>query len=211
MSAAEVIADGGADLGGGAIGEAGDGHHAGHGLGHDVIGGAGSQGALQAEAADGAVDDAGVDLLHLLIGEAQLGEHAHLVVLADDVGGLQELREDLLAFLALEVQGHALLIAVDIGIVAAAAVVDGAPGTGLVAQVGYFDLDDFSAVVGQVHGAERAAVSLGQVQDTNAFERSLHSFVHLSVSLFDLLWDDAMAVPSLAARSGPMAGPAGPA
>ena len=174
IGAGVVVADGGTNLARGAVPEAGDAHHAAHGLGHDVVGGAGGQLAGEAEAADGAVDDAGVDLLHLLIGEAQTLQHAHLVVLANHVGGLQQLGEDLLALFALQVQGHALLVAVDVGVVAAEAVLHGAPAAGLITGGRGLDLDDLGAVVGQVHGAERAAVCLSQVQYANAFQRSVH-------------------------------------
>ena len=131
-----------------------------HGLGHDVIAGALSQRALQAEARDIGVDDPGIDLPHGLIGKAQLLQHAHLVVLADHIRSLQQAAEDFLALLRLQVQRDPVLVAVEAGVEAALAVFHGSPGADLIPRTRALDLDDLCAVIGQVHRTEGAGIRL---------------------------------------------------
>ena len=172
VQAGTHVAQGSAYSGGRGIGIAGDAHHAGHALGHDVIGGQVAHGAVLAEAGDGAVDDLGVDLLQILVGEAQLLHHAGLEVLHHDVAGLDHIIDQVLALF--QVDGDALLAPVDQGVVAALPIFEGAKDTAAVAHAGLFDLDDFRAEVGQVHGTERAGQHLGKVKDSHALKCFFH-------------------------------------
>ena len=151
VHAAEHVAHGIADTQRLAAGLAGDAHEAGGGLRDDVIAGALVLRAVAAEAGDSGVDDLVVDFLEHVIADAQLVHDAGAVVLDDDVGLLDHLEEELFALLGLQVQGDALLAAVDVGIVHAVVVLLRAHGAGIVALARHLDLDDVGAVVGQHH------------------------------------------------------------
>ena len=97
-----------------AAGLAGDRHQPAHALRDLVDAGARRIGAALAEARDGAVDDARIDLRHRLVVDLEPVLHVGAVVLDDDVGLLRELHEDRVAFLALEVERHRLLVAMQV-------------------------------------------------------------------------------------------------
>ena len=97
-----------------AAGLAGDRHQPAHALGDLVDAGARRVGAALAEARDRAVDDARVDLGHGVVVDLQAMLHVGAVVLDDDVGLLRELHEDRVAFRALEVERHRLLVAMQV-------------------------------------------------------------------------------------------------
>ena len=174
VHAAEHVAHGIADTQRLAAGLAGDAHEAGGGLCDDVIAGALVLRAVAAEAGDGGVDDLVVDLLEHVIADAQLVHDAGAVVLDDDVGLLDHLEEELLALLGLQVQGDALLAAVDVGIVHAVVVLLRTHGAGVVALARHLDLDDVGAVVGQHHRAVRTGQNAGQVQNGNITQCFFH-------------------------------------
>ena len=78
--------------------------------------------AIAAEAADGPVDQPGIYLFQLLIAKAHPVHDPGAEVLYEDVGFLHQLLQDLLPRLLLHVQGHAVFIPVQVGIVQALAV-----------------------------------------------------------------------------------------
>jgi len=124
-------------------------HRAAHRLGDDLV-------CLEvgvpapAEAFDGGVDDARVDLLQTFPAEAKPIHHPGAEVLHQDVGLSDEVSKDLLPVVALQVQGDAALVAVEHGEVEAVDV-------GHVAQLGpsdvaasrWLDLDDLGAEPGE--------------------------------------------------------------
>ena len=97
VQARQHVAQRDARPGGGIVGPAGDGHGARHGLGHQVIAGAGGIGAGLAEAGDRGIDQPGVDLAAVLIGEAQPGHDAGAVVFQQNVGRGHQLGKGFLA------------------------------------------------------------------------------------------------------------------
>jgi hypothetical protein len=113
-------------------------------------------GAALAEARDRAVDDARVDLGHGVVVDLEAMLHVGTIVFDDDVGLGRELHEDLVAFLALEVERHRLLVAMQVLEVEAMAVA--AHRIGL-AVGGRLDLDDVRAPVGELaHGRRPGAM-----------------------------------------------------
>ena len=130
VHAAQHVAHGVTDAEGMAAGLTGNAHQAAAGLGDDVVAGTLGIGAVAAEARDSAVDDLVVDLLQHVVAHAQLVHNAGTVVLHHHVGLLDHLQKQLLALRRLQVQGSALLIAVDVGVVHAGAVFQRAEGAG---------------------------------------------------------------------------------
>ena len=167
-----VVSHRGADLDGVGFLETGQVDHAAHSLCHDVVAGTVGDGAVLAEAGTGSIDDGGVDLADGLVVDLQLLGNAAAIVLHQDVGVLHQLIEHLQTLLGLQVQGGALLVAVDVveetGL--AALLIQGTPGTALLAAQ-RLDLQNICAVVGQDHGAERTIQRGGQVDDLQTFQR----------------------------------------
>ena len=96
------------------VGLAGDADRAAGGLRDHVEGEALLVRAAGAEALDLAIDDAGVDLLDLVIAEAQPLDRAGRHVLDRDIGLLQQLLDDLEPARRLQVQRHRLLVGVEL-------------------------------------------------------------------------------------------------
>src|SRR5690606_37256546 len=129
-------------------------HDAAHGLGDGVVAGLVPVGTVLAEARDGAVDDAGIDLPQLLVTHAYLVGGAGPEVLQYHVGLPRQAVDDLPALFLLEVHGDAALVAVDAEEVGRLAADEGrAPGPGVVAGAGTLHLDDVGAQVRQHHEA----------------------------------------------------------
>src|SRR5918999_260767 len=110
--ASREVSDGDAALRGGASRLSGDAHHAGHALGDQVVAGTRGIGSGLPEAGDARVDDARVDLFERLVVYAELLGHAGAKVLDDHVRPADEAVEDLARPILLEVERHALLVAV---------------------------------------------------------------------------------------------------
>ena len=174
VHAAQHVAHGVTDAEGMAAGLTGNAHQAAAGLGDDVVAGTLGIGAVAAEARDSAVDDLVVDLLQHVVTHAQLVHNAGTVVLHHHVGLLDHLQKQLLALRRLQVQGNALLIAVDVGVVHAGAVFQRAEGAGIVALAGHLDLDDVGAEVRQHHGAVGASQNTGQIQNRDITQCFFH-------------------------------------
>src|SRR6185369_14756361 len=123
-------------------------------------------GAVLAEAGDGAVDDAGVALARLRVGQAQTLQRAGAVVLEDDVGARDELEKELLAPWMLEIHLDTLLVAVQAHeIRGLAARQRRPPRAGDVARALGLELDHSGAEVGEHGGAEGAGESVAQIDD----------------------------------------------
>ena len=167
-----VVSNRGTDLDGIGVLETGQVDHAAHSLCNDVVAGTMSDGAVLAETGTGGVDDVGIDLTDGFVVDLQLLGNAAAIVLDQDVSILDQLIEHLQTLLGLQVQGSTLLVAVDVveetGL--AALLIQGAPGTALLAAQ-RLDLQNFCAVVGQNHGAERTIQCSGQVDDLQTFQR----------------------------------------
>ena len=91
---------------------AGQRHQAGLALGDLVVAGATALGPVLAEAADLDDDQARVDLVQPLDGEAEPVEHAWTEVLDEDIAVTHQPGEDVLTIRRLEVEGDRLLVAV---------------------------------------------------------------------------------------------------
>ena len=165
IHATEHVAHGVAHAGGASAGRACDAHQAAIGLGNDVIAGALVLRTVAAEAGDSGVNDLDIDLLEHIVADAQLVHDAGAVVFHDHIRLFDHLEEHLLAFLRLQIQRYALLVAVDIGIVHAPSVLERTHGTGIVALAGHFDFDDVGAVVGKHHCGIGTGQHAGQVED----------------------------------------------
>src|SRR5665213_2567536 len=171
------VADAWPDLDRLAAGQAGDPHHAAHGLGDHVIGRPVEvrtvAGARVAEAADGGIDQLRMQRRQGLVGQAQPVHHPDAEVFDDDVELRDQRLDQLDPFRGFQVDAQALLAAVDRLEIAGIAVlgIGLVEGTGVarqVAAVQALDLDHLGAQVGEVLGAEGPGQRLGEVQDLQA-------------------------------------------
>src|SRR5579875_1138826 len=89
------------------------GHQAGFGLGYEVVTGAGGVGAFLAVAADGAVDQTGVESAQVFVAQALPGQCAGTEVLDQHRRLLDEFEQLLLIFRLAEIQRDAVLIAIE--------------------------------------------------------------------------------------------------
>jgi hypothetical protein len=147
-------------------GLAGDRHQAAHALNDLIDAGALAVRAFLAEGRDAGVHQARIDLLQRLVVELEAGLDVGTEILHQHVGLLDHRVEDLAALLALEIDGHAPLVAVlvlEVPFLAA----------GKVRRIaGPLDLDDVGAPVGELPHADRARAHMGHVENDEAFERS---------------------------------------
>src|SRR5262249_53669348 len=134
-----------------------------HGLGDKVVARALGVGPVLAEAGDRTVDQPRVQRVEALPVEAVLLQSADLEVLDQDVGLRRQAADDRRAFRTCKINGYGAFVAIArevVGALAAAGVVRAlepgrAPGAGVVAAPGLFDLDHVSAEVGEDLGAPR--------------------------------------------------------
>ena len=156
-------------------GLAGDADHAALGLQDQIEGGAVAVGAVLAETGNRAVDDARIALARGLVVQAQAHQRAGAVVLEHDVGALHHAQEGLLALRVLQVEHHALLVAMQAGeIIRFPAGQGRAPGARDVAQSGGLDLDHLGAEIGEHGRTKRAGERVAQVEYLDAFQWQLH-------------------------------------
>lgn len=158
--------------------EAGAGHRAAHRLGDHLVGlevGV----APRAEALDRGVDQPGVELLEPLPGEAHPVDGPGAEVLHEDVGLGDQLGEDLLAALALHVEGDASLVAVQHREVEAVDAGDVAQLLAGDVARGRLQLDHVSAEPGQELGAGRTRLHMGHVEDADTIQ-CLHGELSLT-------------------------------
>ena len=127
------------------------------------------------EAGHGAVHNAGVDLLEHIIAKAQLFHGAGTVVLQNHIGLLDHFLENFLALRLLQVQRHADLAAVEVGVIHAVTVDEGAHLPGIIAALGIFDLDDRCAHVRQQRCGIGAGQHAAKVQHYDSIQQTFHT------------------------------------
>ena len=149
-------------------------HGAGHALGDDIEGAARGPFALGSEAGVGRVDELWVDLLEVVVAEADRVEVAGAEVFGEDVGVLDQLVDDLDRALGAEVEGHGALAPVERLEVGAEAVGADAELAAGVAVAGHFDLEHIGAHVGEHGGGVGAVLVAGEVDDADSFKRRGH-------------------------------------
>ena len=125
----------------------------------------------------------GASLDDRVIAEAEPPNGARAEVLDHDVGGVNQLPENLAAGVALEIQGKAALVPVDTQVVGADVVDERwSPGARVVPLAWLLDLDHLGAHVAQQHGAVGPGHDPGQIDDTNSVQR-LHAHAPPSTRL----------------------------
>ncbi len=158
---------------------AGHRHQAAHALDQEIIAGAVGVRAILAETGHRAIDDIGLDGLERLVIEAVAFQLADLVVFQHHVAVHHQFAQQGLAVNAGDVDRHRALAAVGgqviggFGGVVAVGVfgVGRAPGAGVVAVAGAFDLDHVGAQVGQVLRTPGAGQHAAQVQHAEVAQR----------------------------------------
>ncbi len=198
---ADQVADRVADLHGRTVREAREIHHAGLRLDHQVVARSVRLGARLAEPRHRAVHEARVQARERAIAEAELVHRARTEVLQQHVALLDQLPKDLLSFLGLEIQGDALLAPVHRHEVGRLAADERRPAARVVALAGLLDLDHLGAHVAEHHRAEGTRQDAGEVEHTNAGQRSF-SFRH-GVVLSRRASRDSARSRSCAHRLGP--------
>src|SRR5205085_12215132 len=165
------IAKGGAGLDRCAVAITGDAGRAARRLRDHVEGEAFLIRAAGAEALDLAVDDAGVDLLDLVITKPQPLDRARRHVLDRDIGLFEQLLDDLQPARRFQIQRQRFLVGVELvevpGVVVGLAGLQAAAG---IAAPGVLDLDHFGAEPGQAFGAGGARLELREIDNPHAFE-----------------------------------------
>ena len=156
-----------------AVREAGEVHHAGLGLDDEVVARAVRLGAGLAEAGDRAVHEPRVQPGERLVPEAELVHRSRPEVLEEHVALARERLKDLASLGRLEVQGDALLVAVDRHEVRRLALDERRPAARVVALAGLLDLDDLGAHVTEHHGAEGTGEDAGEVENADTGEGRL--------------------------------------
>jgi hypothetical protein len=161
-------------------------HHvdAAEGMSDGGVGGAIGQRAALAETRDRTVDDLGVELRRRLVVQTQPGHRPGAEVLHDDVALLDQAPRQRQAGGRLEVEDDALLAGVVEGVDQADTVLVRRNLPHQVAAVARFDLDHLRAAVRQQARARRAGHHGGEVDDDDAFQRTLH---HRAVQLSSFL------------------------
>ena len=135
-----------------------------------IVRGAAGIGAVLAEGADRAIDDAGIGRLHRLVADAEARGDAGPEGFDDHVGLAGQPEEIGAALLALEVEHDALLAAAHVAEEHRGALVrrpDVAAGIALARRL---DLDHLGAVIGQRGGEIRPRQEPREVDDLDAFE-----------------------------------------
>ena len=182
------IADPGADLQRVLAVRAGDAHDPAHRLRHDVEGrpvGIGTRARTRiAESAHGGIDQARVELGQAFVGQSQALHGAGAEILHQHIGLLDQAADDGLAGCGLQIDGNALLVAVDALVVAAemTRLVVGEVRRGAAGQIaaGRFHLDHLGTLVGKQHGAERSGEHLREIDHAQSGERPPALGAHLS-------------------------------
>jgi hypothetical protein len=154
-------------------GQAGDRHQPAHALRDLVKTGPVLVGAVLAEPRDAAVDDARIDLLEVVVVDLEPPLHVGPEILNHDVGLLHHPQERGAALLALQVEGHAPLVAVQILEVGPFSRTAGRVAALLVGR--HFDLDDIRAPIGELTHAGRSGADPCQIEHGEA-GKCLRSF-----------------------------------
>src|SRR5947208_13102772 len=177
------------------------------GLRHDVERRLVPQRALEAKAADRAVDEARVDSRQLLVAEPEPVHHAGAVILDEDVRVGNEAAQDVGARLLLQVDDEALLVAVDAEEIVALARDKGRKMPRLVAEPRRLDLQHLGAEIAETLRAKRPGQDAGQVDDPDPRQRPRPCALFVQVTLpLSLRAQRSNLVPTegLVDRDGPM-------
>ena len=166
------VGNGHTDLGRRRVGMPGNAHQPADSLRHQVEPAPVPGRSRAAEARNGAVNEGRLDLLQLVVRQAQALHDAGPEIFDDHVGAFKQPLEDLSSPIALEVQCQASLVAV-YGKKPRRPVLDERwphPPV-VVAAIGLLHLDHVRTHVGQHHGAHRPRKNLGEVQDYDTGQR----------------------------------------
>ncbi len=151
-------------------------------------------------------DDLGVVGLEVLERQPQLGRHVAAQIAGERIGGPDQVVQDGPAFVATEIDGHALLVAIEaVKKLAVAGREEVRPhGARHVAALRrVLDLDDLGALVGQEHGAERPGAVPLDGQHPDPFERQHGRYTGFrSTSCRAMMRRCSSLVPSPMASSG---------
>ncbi len=196
VQAGQYVGQGDADFHGAAAGlfiwPARDAHHSAHALHEKVVARPVRVGAVLAEPGYGAVDDARVHLPDRLVIEAVLLQASHLMVFDENVEAPGQFLDQPLAFFPADVDGDGLLVPVR------AEVVGGVdrrlpalfpkegrpPGPGVVAFVGFLDLDHVRPQVAQCLGGPGPGKNPREIEDFDAVQSAFPC--HHCFSMFAL-------------------------
>ena len=126
------------------------------------------EGALEAEAGDGDVNQARVDLPQGVVAQTEAVGDAGAEVLQEDVGIANQALHRLQPLRGLEIEGDGALVAVVVEERGGEAVTPGRHLAGVIAAPGHFHLDHVGALVGQDHAAQRPGDHGGQIDDPEA-------------------------------------------
>ncbi len=169
------VRDGHAQPIGRAVAVAGDAHQAAFSLNHRVVAGFVASRAGLSVAGDRGVHQAWMPRVHRLPAEARAIHRAGLEVFDQHIGLGQQPVEHGPPLRVLEIDRHALLVAIDAEEVGALGADERrAPVARVVALAGVLHLDHARAHVGQHHRAVRAGEHAGEIEHRDARERSCH-------------------------------------
>ena len=141
-------------------------------LPHRVIAGPHGVGTIRAETRDRAPDEPGVGRAELLVTEPQALHRANAKVLDHDIGGQDQRPRVSLALLALEIERHTFLVAVDRA--KGRRILHAAPTTERVAPGWLLDLDNVGPHVAQQHAGIRPGDIIGEFDNANPVQGSRH-------------------------------------
>src|SRR5256885_7287559 len=160
-----------------------DAERARQGLRHDVERRLVPQRALEAKAADRAVDEARVDRRQRLVAESEPVHYARAVILDEDVRVGNETAQDVGTRLLLQVDDEALLVAVDAEEIVALARDKGRKMPRLVAEPRRLDLQHLGAEIAETLRAKRPGQDAGQVDDPDPRQRPRPCALFVQVTL----------------------------
>src|SRR5918994_3207029 len=130
------------------------------------------------EAGDGAIDEAGIELLQGFVAETELFQGATPHVLDHDIRIRSERLDPLQTFRVLEVHAYGALVAVDGQKVCRLAPCEGrSPLAGVVAALGVLDLDHVCPEIREHHRRVRTGQDPREIEDLHAFEGQVHACV----------------------------------
>ena len=147
--------------------QAGDRHQPAHALGDLVHTGPGGVGAALPKARDAAIDYARIDLGHRVVVHAQSVFHIGPVVLHDHIRLCGKLHKDRVSLVALQVEGHAALVAMQVLEVESMP----AGACGVVAGARRLNFDRVCAPVGELPDRRGTGAVRRQVENRQTFKR----------------------------------------
>ncbi len=150
------------------VGKARDVHEARFGLNHEIVAGASGLRPRFAEAGDRAVHELGILVGEGGVAEAELLHGARPEILEEHVTLPDQGAQDRLSLGVLEVEGDALLVAIDRHEVGGFAAHERRPASGVVPLAGFLDLDDLGTHVPEHHRAERPGQHASEIEHANA-------------------------------------------